>query len=858
MKTEKYDIQGMSCAACVAHVSDAIKKIKGIEEVNVNLLTNSMSVSYDEKVKPTDIIQAVEKAGYHAKLKGSKEEISNDEFEDKQTPKLLKRLILSLILLVPLFYIGMGYMLNMEYHSVIFPLSAFGENEFFVGLTEMALSFAILILNRNFFTSGFKALLNRSPNMDTLVSLGSAIAFIYSFIMLFVMAFYAKANMWNSVMKASMNLSFETAGMVPTLITIGKTLESYSKGKTTNAIKDLLDLAPKMAHVIRDGKTVDISVDELTVGDIMVILPGEKVPADGVIISGESALNESFLTGESLPVDKKEGDNVYTASINSSGALKVRVEKTGKDTTLQQIVKMVEEASSTKTKISRIADIVAGIFVPVVLAIALIVFVFWLIFGGNFVSSLGDNTTTLTYAIEKAISVLVISCPCALGLATPVAIMVGNGLGAKHNILFKSASALEETGKMEYIVLDKTGTITKGEMEVRDIYPFNISREELLALAGSIEANSEHPLSKAVMKKIKEENIQYEACTAFNALPGYGVQAKLNSDVLLAGSYKLMEEKGLLSQEMKDIASIHLKEGKTALFFAKNEKIVGIIFVSDVIKEDSKRAILALKELGLTPIMLTGDHALVSAYIASEVGLDYVISDVLPQEKLAVIKRLQKQGKVIMVGDGINDAPSLTQADIGMAIGAGSEIAISSADVILMKSTLMDAVKAIRLSRQTIKNIKENLFWAFFYNLVMIPIAAGAFAALGMAKLRPWMSAAAMAISSVTVVLNALRLNFFSLERKSHLKSSRKEVPSSLLKKEESSPSLVKKMKVSDMMCENCVHHVKTALESLPGVKEAKVDLSSLEALIYLDEDVDDKVLLKSVKDAGYKPEMKE
>ncbi len=865
MKTnEKYNVTGMSCASCVAHVDKAVRKIPGIEEVNVNLLTNSMLVSYNDNVKKEDIIKAVKDAGYGASLASSKDtktskENLREELEDKETPVLLRRLILSLILLVPLFYIGMGYMLNMAYNTTIFPLGAFGENEFLVGLTEMSLALIIMIINKKFFISGFKALFHGGANMDTLVALGSGVAFLYSFIMMFVMSVYAKNNDWDNVMKASMNLSFETAGMVPTLITIGKTLESYSKGKTTNAIKGLLDLAPKQAHVIRDDQEMTIPVEDVLLDDIFLVKPGESFPVDGIVIEGQSAVDESALTGESLPIDKSVNSKVSAATINQNGALTCKATRVGNDTTLHQIVKMVEEASSTKTKISAIADKVAGIFVPVVITIALIVFVCWLIFGGNFVTSLNDGTTTLTYAIERAIAVLVISCPCALGLATPVAIMVGNGKGAKNGILFKTASALEETGKMEYIVLDKTGTITKGQPSVTDIEAFHVSEEELLTIAASLEAKSEHPLAKAIVQKAKDKQLSLLECLDFKAMIGHGIEGKINNKHIYASNAKLIKDNNLLTPELEKKAQEYANKGKTPLFFVEENVVLGIIAVADTIKEDSLKAIEELKALGLTPIMLTGDNQLTANAIAKQVGIQDVIADVLPDGKQDVIKRLQEHGKVIMVGDGINDAPSLTQADIGMAIGAGSDIAIDSADVILTRSTLLDASKAIRLSRQTLRNIKENLFWAFFYNLVMIPLAAGSFSAIGLAKLRPWMGAAAMALSSVTVVLNALRLNLYHLDNtKSHLRSSRKEVPEvlKLNKTEEQSSEneILKRLPVTDMMCENCVRHVKEALEGLDGVGKVEVSLENLDAIIHLFKEVDDKTLVKVVKEAGYKP----
>lgn len=848
----------MTCASCVAHVGKAVRSLKGVKDCNVNLLTSSMLVSYEDSVKDEDIIKAVEKAGYQASLPGSKSKTGSldEDFKDTETPKLLKRLIISLVLLVPLFYIGMGYMLNMQYHQPIFPLGAFGENELLVGLTEMSLALVIMFVNRKFFTSGIKALIHRQPNMDTLIALGSGVSFFYSFIMMFVMAFYAKENNWSEVMRASMNLSFETSGMVPTLITIGKTLESYSKGRSTDAIKGLLDLAPKNAHVIRDGKQVTIPIDEVRLEDTFIVLPGENFPVDGIVIEGESSVNESALSGESLPVDKSTGSKVSAATTNLNGSLTCKATRIGNDTTLHQIVKMVETASSTKTKISRIADQVAGIFVPIVMSISLLVFLCWLIFGGDFVSSLGE-TTRLTYAIERAISVLVISCPCALGLATPVAIMVASGKGAQNGILFKTASAMEETGKVDFVVLDKTGTITKGKPEVKEICPVGISEENLLSIACSLEAKSEHPLSKAVTEKGKERNIPVSSCQSFQSLPGHGIKGTIDGVSYFAGNESLMKEHSLMTEEVALLGKEHAKKGETPLFFAREDSLLGVIFVADSIKEDSALAISKMQESGIEVVMLTGDNATTARVIADEVHIRHVISDVLPQGKLSVIKELRKYGKVAMVGDGINDAPSLTQADIGIAIGAGSDIAIDSADVILSKSTLMDAFKAIQLSRQTLKNIKENLFWAFFYNIVMIPIAAGCFSAIGLAKLRPWMGAASMALSSLCVVLNALRLNLYSFKRtgRKHTKTSFPEsLSSDSITKEDKLQ--VRAMKISDMMCENCVSHVKKALESLKGVTKADVSLDTLKARITLSQDVDDEVLLKAVREAGYMPKM--
>lgn len=848
----------MTCASCVAHVDKAVRNIAGVKDCSVNLLTNSMLVSYEDNVKEKDIINAVAKAGYQAEPeKGEPDKKSMDnDFMDTETPKLLKRLIISVLLLVPLFYIGMGYMLNMEYHHAIFPLGAFGENELLVGLTEMAIALIIMIVNRKFFTSGIKALIHRQPNMDTLIALGSGVSFLYSFIMMFFMAFYAKQNDWGNVMKASMNLSFETAGMVPTLITIGKTLESYSKGKSTNAIKGLLDLAPKNAHVIKDGRQLTIPVDEVQLDDTFVVLPGENFPVDGIVLEGESSVNESALSGESLPVDKIVGSKVSAATTNLDGSLTCKATKIGNDTTLHQIVKMVETASSTKTKISRIADQVAGVFVPIVISISLIVFICWLSFGGPFTSSLGE-TTRLTYAIERAISVLVISCPCALGLATPVAIMVASGKGAKNGILFKTASALEETGKVDFVVLDKTGTITKGKPEVRFILPIGLSETALLETACSLEAKSEHPLSKAVMEEAAKRGIEITPCESFHSLPGHGISATIHDVPYFAGNEAFMKEHHLITPDMAKITKDHALKGETPLFFAREGQLLGIIFVADSLKEDSRNAIEEMQKSGIEVVMLTGDNKNTAKVIAEEVNIRHVISDVLPQGKLDVIKKLQKYGRVAMIGDGINDAPSLTQADIGIAIGAGSDIAIDSADVILSKSTLMDALKAIHLSRETLKNIKENLFWAFFYNIIMIPIAAGAFSALGLAKLRPWMGAASMALSSLCVVLNALRLNLYSFRRtgKKHVRVA---FPEDLfsIKSEENTTVRFKTMKIPDMMCENCVTHVKKALESIDGVTKADVSLETLNANVYFSHEVEDGILLKAVKEAGYMPEM--
>ena len=849
-ENERYDITGMTCAACSAHVDKAVRKLDGVKEVNVNLLTNSMVVTYEDNVTPEIIEKAVSDAGYGAKLSGgSHQEKKTDvpDFTDKTTPRLLKRLIVSLILLIPLIYIGMGYMVG-------WPLGELGHLPMVVGLIEMLLSLSIMIINKVFFVSGFKTLRHGSPNMDTLVSLGSGVAFIYSLVLYFMMAAKVGGSPdYEAIHHISMGLAFETAGMVPTLITIGKVLESYSKGKTTSAVKSLLDLSPKQATILKDGKEVLVNIDEVKLGDLFLVRPGENFPVDGEVIEGESSVDESALTGESMPVEKKKGDSVYSATSNQHGVLTCKATKVGSETTLRKIVTMVENASNTKTKISAIADKVSGIFVPTILGIALFVFLFWMILGGDFVRSLGDEAITpVGYAIERAVAVLVIACPCALGLATPVAIMVGNGKAAKNGILFKTASALEETGKMNFAVLDKTGTLTKGEPYVTAIF----GEKELLRVAYSLEKGSEHPLALAIRKKALEEGLESYEVSSFSALPGAGVTGVIDGVTYFGGNASLMQEKGLLTPEWKEKGESLSEEGKTPLFFASSKKILGIIAVSDVLKEDSKEAIEELLALGITPIMLTGDNKRVASYVAKELGITHFVSDVRPDGKLEVIKRLQALGKVMMVGDGINDAPALTQADIGVAIGAGSDIAIESADVVLMKSSLKDVAAAIRLSRHSLLSIKENLFWAFFYNLIMIPIAAGVFSGVGLAKMKPWYGAAAMALSSVTVVLNALRINLYKpYEKRNGGKRKMVDIPEGYLpenKQEKEGQTMTKTINVEGMMCEHCVAHVKKALEGIEGVSKADVSLAKNNAILTLEKEVSDETIKKAVEDAGY------
>ncbi len=849
-RNEKYNVTGMTCASCQAHVEKAVSHLKGVEECTVNLMMNNMSVTYDDTLTSVDIIEAVEKAGYGASLIGSISHKVEKNEDKKESKTALIRLIISIILLIPLFYISMAYMTMGDWN---WPLGAFGENPFYIGLTEMALSLCIMLLNYRFFLSGFKSLFHGGANMDTLVALATSVAFIYSFSMMFVMSYYAKENEWDKVMMYSMNLSFETSGMVPTLISIGKTLESISKGKTTSAIQSLLDMAPKEACLLKDGEEKKVSIDMVRTDDVFIVRPGESIPVDGIVLSGISAVDESILTGESIPVDKEEGGNVSSGTMNKNGTLTCKATNVGTETTLNKIVKMVEEASGTKTHISRIADKVAGVFVPVVLSIAFVVFLFWLLLGNGFVSANLKDVTTLSYALERAVSVLVISCPCALGLATPVAIMVGNGKAARNGILFKNASAMEETGKIDYVVLDKTGTITKGEVKVNDVLSF-ADENELLKIAYSLESLSEHPLSNAITEYAKEKNTEKKDCESFKALPGFGLEGVIDGELCFGGNDKLMKEKGVDISKAEDIVSHQEEQGRTCLYFAKGKTLLGVFFVSDIIKEDSKEAITKMKEEGLVVIMLTGDNERTAKKIAETVGVDTFVSNVLPDGKLAVIKTLKKHGKVMMVGDGINDAPALTEADIGVAIKKGSDIAIDSADAVLMKSSLMDALKAIRLSKHTLWNIKENLFWAFIYNIIMIPIAAGAFSSLGLYSMKPWMGAAAMSLSSLTVVLNALRINLFSLDKKRKTKK-KKEIPSFLIKKKKTKEVTIL---IPDMMCENCVKHVKEGILSLPQVQEANVSLEKKEAVIRMEEDMDLSILLDKISELGYQGSVKE
>ena len=841
---KRFKVNGMTCAACQAHVDKAVRKVDGVSEVSVSLLTNTMDVEFDDEKRIDEINTAVKNAGYSSILENETEK--KDDFSNDELKELIKRLVISFIFLIPLFYLSMGFMMN-------WPIFGLGDNPILLGFILMYLSFIIMIINRAFFISGFKSLFHGGPNMDTLVALGSGVAFIYSLCLMVVMIYYKNDDM--KIMNYAMNLTFETAGMVPTLITIGKLLEAYSKGKTTNALKALMDLAPKEGHVIRDGEEITVLAKDIKIGDIFVVRPGESFPVDGIVIDGLSSVDESALTGESLPVDKKENDNVFTATINQNGVLKCKATGVGEDTSLAKIIKMVFDANQSKAKISKLVDKVAGIFVPIVITISIIGFIVWMIVGNNI--DLDINESVLTYSINRAVMVLVISCPCALGLATPVAIMVGSGIGAKNGILFKNAISIEETGKANFVVLDKTGTITYGKPFVTDIYPM-IEKEEFINIIGSLENNSNHPLAKAVSDYAKDNNYKNYDVSDFEELIGKGVKAIINSDIIYGINVKSANEIIKISDDNLNIIDDLANNGKTPLIFIKNNELIGIVGVADKIKDDSIKAINELKELGLIPVMLTGDNKKTAKAIAKSINIDNYISDVLPDEKMIVINKLKEKGKVIMVGDGINDALALTSADIGIAIGKGSDIAIDSADIVLIKSSLMDLVKSIRLSRQIIKNIKENLFWAFFYNLIMIPIALGVFYFTGIEwiiELKPWYGSLAMSFSSLFVVLNALRLNLFNLNKKSNVKKKieleEDFINNIIIKEEDNMEKIV--INVEGMMCNHCKMHVEKACMSVAGAKEAEANLKKNNVVVKYESEIDKDALVKAINDAGYK-----
>ena len=831
---EQYTVTGMSCAACSTRVEKAVSHVTGVTSCSVSLLTNSMGV--EGTADPQAVIAAVQAAGYGASLKGAAQESSGiaqqeDALADHETPVLRHRLIASLGFLIVLMYFSMGHMM-WGWRLPAF----FDDNHVAMGLVQMLLTIAVMVINQKFFINGFKSLFHGSPNMDTLVALGSTASFGYSTYALFAMTGAQVRGDMTAVMSYMHEFYFESAAMILALITVGKMLEARSKGKTTDALKSLMKLAPQTAVLVRGGQEVTVPIAQVRRGDIFVVRPGENIPVDGVILEGESAVNESALTGESIPVDKTVGDSVSAATSNQSGFLRCEATRVGEDTTLSQIIKMVSDAAATKAPIAKVADKVSGVFVPTVIILAVLTTAVWLLCG-----------KPIGFALARGISVLVISCPCALGLATPVAIMVGNGLGAKNGILFKTAVSLEETGKTEIVALDKTGTITRGEPRVTDIVPADgLSEHDLLTLAAALEKRSEHPLARAVMHRADEEKLSIAEVSDFRALPGNGLTATLGGEELLGGSLSFISTKAQIPSDLRMKAESLAEEGKTPLFFAKGGRLAGIIAVADVMKEDSPAAIAALRNMGIRVVMLTGDNERTARAIGRQAGVDEVIAGVLPEGKENVIRTLQKKGKVAMVGDGINDAPALTRADIGIAIGAGTDVAIEAADVVLMKSQLSDVPAAIRLSRATLRNIHENLFWAFFYNVIGIPLAAGVWIPLFGWTLNPMFGAAAMSLSSFCVVSNALRLNLFKL----HDAGKDKKIKSKKHHQEEN--KMEKTMKIEGMMCSHCEAAVKKALEAVDGVASAEVSHTSGTAVVTLSKPVDNAVLKKAVEDKDY------
>ena len=830
---KQYNVTGMSCAACSARVEKAVNQVPGVTACSVSLLTNSMGV--EGTAEPSAIIKAVTEAGYGASEKGAEgakaSSPAEDALADRDTPLLRRRLIASLGFLIVLMYFSMGHMMWN------WPLPAFFEgNHMAVGIVQLLLSAIVMVINQKFFVSGFKGLIHRAPNMDTLVALGSAASFGYSAVMLLLMTRAQMDGDHAAVMGFMHEFYFESAAMILALITVGKMLEARSKGRTTDALKGLMKLAPKTATVIRNGKEAIVPIDQVKKGDIFVVRPGESIPVDGVVLEGHSAVNESALTGESIPVDKAEGDAVSAATINQSGFLRCEATRVGEDTTLSQIIQMVSDAAATKAPIAKVADKVSGVFVPVVIAVSIVTIAIWLLLG-----------RPIGFALARGISVLVISCPCALGLATPVAIMVGNGMGAKNGILFKTAVSLEEAGKAEIVVLDKTGTITSGEPRVTDLLPGKgVSEDELLRLAHSLEQKSEHPLARAILQRAKDLNIPAEEVTDFAALPGNGLSATIGGRALIGGSRKFVSERVNVPEEMLKKADLLSEQGKTPLFFAMDGQLLGVIAVADVIKEDSPRAVKELQNMGIRVVMLTGDNERTAKAIGAQAGVDEVIAGVLPSGKESVIHRLKQQGKVAMVGDGINDAPALTRADIGIAIGAGTDVAIDAADVVLMKSRLSDVPAAIRLSRATLKNIHENLFWAFCYNTIGIPLAAGAFISLLGWQMNPMFGAAAMSLSSFCVVTNALRLNLLRIHDASRDHKIRRKTPKAAPK------AMEKTMRVEGMMCHHCENAVKKALEAIDGVDEATANFETGLVTIALSAPVDDAALKAAVEAEDY------
>ncbi len=829
---KQFNVTGMSCAACVSRVEKAVLKVDGVTECSVSLLTNSMGV--DGTADTSAVIAAVEAAGYGASVKGEKKSASDeadDALPDKETPILKQRLIWSVVFLVILMYFSMGHMMWN------FPLPAwFSGNHVAMGLVQLILSSIIMVINQKFFISGFKSLIHRAPNMDTLVALGSAASFLWSTYALFMMTDAQVRGDMQGVMTYMDEFYFESAAMILTLITVGKMLEARSKGKTTDALKGLMKLAPKTAVVIRDGEEVTVSVDSVAKGDMFSVRPGESIPVDGIIREGETAVNEAALTGESIPADKTAGDSVSAGTINQSGYIVCEASRVGEDTTLSQIIKMVSDAAATKAPIGKIADKVSGVFVPIVILIAIVTTIVWLLVGKE-----------TSFALARGISVLVISCPCALGLATPVAIMVGNGKGAKNGILFKTASSLEETGKTQIVALDKTGTITEGKPSVTDIIPSDgFDEKSLLQLAYTLEKKSEHPLAKAIVERAEKDGIKSGVSDNFKALPGHGLTATVDNKEAVGGSMAYIKTIVDVTQDTENTCKKLAENGKTPLLFMHGGRVCGIIAVADVIKKDSPDAVRQLRAMGIRTVMLTGDNEVTARAIGREAGVDDVIAGVLPDGKESVIRKLSQEGKVAMVGDGINDAPALTRADVGIAIGAGSDIAIDAADVVLMKSSLSDVPASIRLSRATLKNIKENLFWAFIYNIIGIPLAAGVWINLFGWKLNPMFAAAAMSLSSFCVVSNALRLNMFNIRNSKKDKKIRK-----TNKKEKK--TMKKTMKIEGMMCGHCEARVKQTLEGLDGVGEASVSHEKGEAVVTLTKETSNEYLREAVENQGYK-----
>ncbi len=870
MINEKFQVTGMTCAACSAHVEKAAAGVEGVNKVSVSLLMNSMTVEYDTPATPQAICDAVTAAGYGASpMDAERAGAGNGTFtgagtdrealEDHETPKIRRRLVASLCLLIPLMYVSMGHLMWGWYLP-----ERFAGDPWAIALYQLLLTGLVMVINQKFFISGFQSLMHRAPNMDTLVALGSSAAFVYSTAVMFRMGAYVGIADQEMAQHCLHDMYFESAAMILTLITVGKMLESYSKGKTTNAIKSLMDLAPKTAHVIRDGAEITIPAQDVTTGETFIVRPGESIPVDGEVLEGESAVDESALTGESLPVDKHAGDRVSAATLNQNGALTCKAVRVGKDTTLQQIIEMVENAVATKAPIAQIADKVSGVFVPVVITLAVITGVIWLAVG----ASAGK-------ALSYAISVLVISCPCSLGLATPVAIMVGNGMGARQGILFKNATALEHAGKADFVVLDKTGTVTEGKPKVTDLCPAEgVSEQELIQAAVALEAKSEHPLAKAICEYAWERQIPPRQVEEFRALPGWGVEGVYQGKDAVGGNSALIAQRKLMTEPMRSAGERMSEEGKTPLYFAADGRLLGFIAVADVVKQDSRQAIGELRDMGIQVVMLTGDNRRTAQAIGRQVGLTAIVSDVLPNDKEAVVRRLSEHGRVAMVGDGINDAPALTRADIGIAIGAGADVAIEAADIVLMKSKLTDVSAAIRLSRQVLKNIHENLFWAFFYNCVGIPLAAGVLVPLLGLSLNPMFAAAAMSLSSFCVVTNALRLNLFAVQsNKRDRKKAEIPLPEFVVSyakqeaagrnqcnvnlnhttiKNKEEDKMVKTLDIEGMMCAHCQAHVQKALEGVEGVTQVSVSLEENQATLTVNETVDDQTLIDAVTQSGY------